>query len=290
VARLLITSWGSFGDVYPYVGIALALKCRGHRPVLAMPAFYRAVVEGLGLEFHSVGPQIDPNDRATIARVMDPIRGTEAIIAGLLMPSLRADYAALAAAARDADLIVTHPITFAAPIVAQARRLPWVSTVLAPISFFSATDVPVLPAAPRLVHLRRLGPRVGRLMGRAVRGATRRWMGPVHALRAECGLPRGGHPLFEGQFSPTLTLALFSRVLGSPQPDWPTNVVTAGFVFYNGPDPLQPDLEEFLSAGPPPRGVHARYVGSRRCGKLLRRNREGCRTAWYTRSPAHRRF
>src|SRR5258706_4038673 len=252
MSRILLTSWGSFGDVYPYVGIALALKGRGHRPVLAMPEFYRPVAEGLGLEFHAVGPQIDPNDRATIARLMDPVGGTEAIVAGLLMPSLNSDFAELEAAARGAELIVTHPITFAAPIVAQTRRLPWVSTVLAPISFFSAIDVPVIPAAPRLVHLRRLGPWVGRLIGRVVRGATRRWMEPVYALRAEQGLPRGGHPLFEGQFSPTLTLALFSRVLGSPQPDWLPNVVTTGFVFNTGPDSMQPELEEFLSAGPAP--------------------------------------
>src|SRR5258706_7116254 len=121
MSRILLTSWGSFGDVYPYLGIALAVKGRGLWPVLAMPEFYRPVVEGLGLEFHPVGPQIDPTDRATIARLMDPIRGSEAIIAGLLMPSLRADFVALEAAARDADLIVTHPITFAAPIVAQTR-------------------------------------------------------------------------------------------------------------------------------------------------------------------------
>ena len=176
MSRILLTSWGSFGDVYPYVGIAFALKGRGHQPVLAMPEFYRAVVEGLGLEFHPVGPQIDPDDRAIIARLMDPIKGSEAIVAGLLMPSLRADYKALDAAARGADLIVTHPITFAAPIVAQSLRLPWVSTVLAPISFFSAIEVPVLPGAPRLIHLQRLGPWVGRLIGHAVRRATRRWM------------------------------------------------------------------------------------------------------------------
>ena len=58
--------------------------------------------------------------------------------------------------------------------------------------------------------------------------------------------------MFEGLFSPHLTLALFSRVLGEPQPDWPLNVVTTGFVFYNGPDALDAQLEEFLAAGEPP--------------------------------------
>jgi UDP:flavonoid glycosyltransferase YjiC (YdhE family) len=252
VPRILITSWGSFGDVYPYVGLALALKARGHRPVIAMPEFYRALIEPLGFEFHSAGPMIDPDDRDTIARVMDPIRGADVLIKGILMPSLRSDYAALDAAARDADLIVTHPITFAGPIIAQARALPWVSTVLAPMSFFSPTDVPVLSPAPSLTHLARLGPWYGRAMARFARMRTRRWMKPVFDLRRELGLPPGDHPLFEGQFSPTLALALFSRVLGAPQPDWPPNVSVTGFVFYNGSDALQPELEAFLHSGPPP--------------------------------------
>jgi UDP:flavonoid glycosyltransferase YjiC (YdhE family) len=77
-------------------------------------------------------------------------------------------------------------------------------------------------------------------------------MHPVFALRRRLGLPVGTHPLFEGQFSPTLTLALFSRVLASPQTDWPPNVVITGSVFYNGPDLLHPELDAFLDAGPPP--------------------------------------
>jgi UDP:flavonoid glycosyltransferase YjiC (YdhE family) len=77
-------------------------------------------------------------------------------------------------------------------------------------------------------------------------------MEPVFELRREVGLPAGEHPLFEGQFSPTLTLALFSRVLASPQRDWPANVTVTGSVFYNGPETLSPELEAFLDAGPPP--------------------------------------
>jgi UDP:flavonoid glycosyltransferase YjiC (YdhE family) len=137
-------------------------------------------------------------------------------------------------------------------VLAQKRKLPWVSTVLAPISFFSATDVPALPPAPRLVHLRRLGPWFGRLVVALAHRATRTWMDPVYRLRQELGLPRGADPIYEGQFSPTLTLALFSRVLAAPQGDWPPNVNVGGFVFYNGPDQLPPDLEAFLSAGAPP--------------------------------------
>jgi rhamnosyltransferase subunit B len=248
MARILIASWGSYGDVYPYVGLAFALKNRGHEPVLATAEFYRPLVESLGFEFHPTGPMIDPADDATIRRVLDPIQGADTLIKQILLPSLRADYEALDHAAHDADLMVTHPITFAAPIVAQKRGLRWVSTVLAPMSFFSATDIPVLAPAPYLRHLARLGPWYGRVTARLARTGTRAWMQPVFDLRRELGLPPGEHPLLEGQFSPTLTLALFSRVLASPQPDWPSNVVITGSVFYNGPDLLAPHIDKFLDA------------------------------------------
>ena len=252
MARILITSWGSFGDVYPYVGLARALRERGHHPIIVTAGFYRDLIESLGFEFRSAGPAIDPDDRALIARVLDPARGPDTLVRDILMPSLRSDYVALDQAARDADLMVTHPITFAAPVIAQARGLPWVSTVLAPMSFFSSTDVPVLPPAPFLAHLGRFGPFYGRIVAQLVRRQTRGWMQPVFDLRHELGLPPGEHPLFEGQFSPALTLALFSRVLAAPQPDWPRNVSVTGFVFYNGPDGLPPEVETFLNAGPPP--------------------------------------
>jgi rhamnosyltransferase subunit B len=252
VARILIASWGSYGDVYPYVGLAFALKNRGHHPVLATAEFYRALIESLGFEFQPMGPMIDPADDVTIRRVLHPLRGADALVKDILLPSLRADYRALDRAAQHADVMVTHPITFAAPIVAQRRGLPWISTVLAPLSFFSATDAPVLAPAPYLAGLARFGSWYGRAVTRVARAQTRPWMKPVFDLRHELGLSEGEHPLFEGQFSPTSTLALFSRVLASPQPDWPPNVVVTGSVFYNGPESLRPELEEFLNTGSPP--------------------------------------
>ena len=78
--RIVINTWGSFGDVYPYIGLGLALRARGHDAVLAMPAYYRATVEREGLGFHAVGPDIDPTDRETMRRIMDPRTGTEFII------------------------------------------------------------------------------------------------------------------------------------------------------------------------------------------------------------------
>ena len=254
-SRIVIACWGSHGDLFPYIGLALALKRHGHHPVIATNVGYRGEVEREGIELVEAGPPIDPNAPNALElyeRVMDPVKGSEVIVRELLMPKLRETYEQLRSAVAGADLLVTHPITYAGPIVAEHARLPWLSTVLAPLSLFSARDPAVLPTAPRLNDLPILGPWLARTILRLARPTLRRWVQPVAVLRAELGLPPGGHPLMEGQFSPHGTLALFSRVLATPQPDWPPNVTVAGTVLYNGSEPLSSELEAFLAAGEPP--------------------------------------
>jgi rhamnosyltransferase subunit B len=253
--RIVIACWGSHGDLFPYIGLALALKRQGHNPVVATNAGYRAEIEREGVEFAQVGPTIDPaapDAHALYERVMDPIKGSEVIINELLMPKLDESYEQLASACAGADLLLSHPITYAAPVAAERLGLPWLSTVLAPMLFFSKHDPPVLPALPRANDVPFVGTWLVRSLLPLARRATRDWGEPVQRLRAKLGLPRGRDPIFEGQFSSYGTLALYPRVLAEPQPDWPPNVTTTGTVFYNGPEPLEPKLEEFLAAGDPP--------------------------------------
>ena len=253
--RVVISCWGSHGDLFPYIGLALALKRRGHTPVVATNAGYRTEVEREGIEFAEAGPLIDmnvANARELFERVMDPEKGAEVIITELLMPKIRETYEQLRAALHGADLLVNHPITYAGPLAAEHARMPWLSTVLAPLSFYSAHDPPVLPMAPRLNDVPLVGPWLARTILNLARPTLRRWVKPVDSLRAELGLEPAGHPMIEGQFSPHGTLALFSRVLAKPQADWPPNVTITGTSFYNGPEPLDAQLEDFLAAGEPP--------------------------------------
>lgn len=68
--RIVITSWGSLGDLYPYIGLALALRDRGHHPVLAVPRHFRPAVEREGL---CCNPSDNPTfDSVTIRRVNGP--------------------------------------------------------------------------------------------------------------------------------------------------------------------------------------------------------------------------
>ncbi|MGE5191212.1 MAG: glycosyltransferase [Deltaproteobacteria bacterium] len=256
MARVLLTTFGSLGDLHPYIALALELKRRGHEAVIGTSAMYVEKLRALGIEFRPIRPDQPERDAIPefIKRLMDLRKGPERVIREFMMPVVRESYADTLAAAADVDLLVSHALTFTTPIVAEILNLPWASTVLAPFAFFSVYDPPVLPPAPFLSRLRPLGPLVYRLLFGLARISVRGWSRPVYDLRRELGLPRGPDPLFEGQHSPHLVLALFSELLGRPQPDWPGNAVICGFPLYDqdGDARLSPAIERFLEAGPAP--------------------------------------
>src|SRR5918998_988151 len=83
--KIVISTFGSFGDVHPYVALALELKRRGHRPVVATSEVYREKMEAVGLELHPVRPQLPSYDEPDevsrmVVDFMDRHRGTERIV------------------------------------------------------------------------------------------------------------------------------------------------------------------------------------------------------------------
>ncbi len=259
--RVVLLTFGSLGDLHPYIALALELRVRGHRPVIAANGSHRPIVEAEGIPFHAVRPDISDFGTETdvMKKVMDLRAGPEYVIRKLLMPNLRASYDDITAVCAGADLLVSHPLTLAAPLVAEKKRaegMAWASIGIAPSAFLSAYDPPVFAPAQGLIHLRVLGPGFYGKLLRVLTGSTRSWVEPWHTFRKEIDLPPTSvNPMFDGQFSPQLVLALFSPLLAAPQSDWPAHTVVTGFPFYDrrGREAsLSPDLEAFLAAGEPP--------------------------------------
>src|ERR1051325_1938330 len=187
---------------------------------------------------------------------MDTRVGCERVL-DMILPHLLDAYEDLSAAAEHADLLLTHPLPFVGPMVAEVRKLPWVSSVLAPASFLSVYDPIVPPLWPWLYHLMRLSPWLGRAVMALAKIKFDKLTKPVYDLRAELGLPRGESPIMGGMHSPTKVLAMFSKLMAQPQPDWPTKTVVTGFPFYDRRDffgeiKVSGELQQFLDAGPPP--------------------------------------
>lgn len=255
--HILIATFGSLGDLYPYMAIAKEMRTRGHRAVIATNEIYRHMIESEGIEFRAIRPNglINVEEEGEFIELLrDSQQALDYGISYLIGPHLRATYNDLLEPVQEADLLLTHHLAFAGSLAAEKTGTPRVSTALAPISFMSVYDLPTLSPPPTSPYEAALTLVANDAKHRFFRWKARFWSAPVRQLRAELGLTPSCDPVFEGQHSPELVLALFSQILAAPQPDWPPQTRVTGFPFYDRQErqALSPELVKFLSEGPPP--------------------------------------
>ena len=124
MARIVLNTFGSFGDLHPYLAIALGLKESGHRPVIATSEIYRTKVEEEGIEFQPVRPDAGEllDQPEFVRKLWDPKQGSKYLIRDYLAPRVEQAFHDLKQIAEAADLLLTHPAAYAGPIVAEDGR------------------------------------------------------------------------------------------------------------------------------------------------------------------------
>lgn len=226
--HIVFATAGSLGDLFPFLALGRELQRRGNRVTVATSANHASQVLAAGLAYRHMGP--DPENTAAFhARFMHPKTGGQFVYQDYLAPAIRRSYDDLADATRDADLLVSQSLmALAAPLVAARTGIPWVSAVFQPMSFFSVHERPNYLPFPLLPWLCGRSPQVHQNIFQYVRKHTEQWVQPVLELRQSLGIAAQGHPMYEGQHSPDCVLAMFSPMMGGPQPDWPPSVLQTG--------------------------------------------------------------
>jgi sterol 3beta-glucosyltransferase len=251
-ARITILTYGSRGDVEPFVALGVGLRRAGHSVRLAAPAPFASLIQTNGLDFEPI--EGDPDeltqalaDRAglswprMIVRMMQHVR-----------PLAQAAFRAAESAVHDADLIVhSFLMTDAGHTLARSKGVPDVSAQFFPVflstSVFPAVGFPDLPLGAlyrRSTHA--LGTGVfrhgGRLLYRTVRASA-------SDLPDLAPWPFGGSK----ETATPILLAYSSNVLARP-PEWPEWAHVTGYwrlrlqPGWAPPDPVV----HFLESGPPP--------------------------------------
>ena len=257
--RIVFATVGSLGDLFPFLAIGQELRRRGHQVAIATHALHRSPVEQTGLVFADASGMVEPEDRAAfIARAFHPWRGPRFVVHDIAALDVRASYQKLLPICAQADVLITSTLAFAAQIIGEQReatgQLRWLSAVLAPAGFLSASDPPAT-GFQALDRFLRSSPQHGRWLSRIAARITYPWTAPVRTLRRELGLPAQsplGDPFHRGQHSPRGVLAAFSPLLGQPQPDWPTNVTVTGAARHQQAVMADPALQAFLDNGKAP--------------------------------------
>jgi UDP:flavonoid glycosyltransferase YjiC (YdhE family) len=251
--HILIQTFGSAGDVHPFVGLGRELQARGHEVTVLANAVFRPVLEDAGLPFVECG------DAAMYARALDdpdlwhPRKGLEIVMREGVGPLLRPAYDSLAERIEPGrTLLLSSTWGFAAHLAAEKHGVPLVMTHLQPSNYRSVHRAPRYPGltlpeglpAPFKRGVYRL---IDVLLDPVV-------CPPINELRRDLGLKPVRRLFKDWLHESTLLLGLFPDWFAPPQPDWPTGLHLTGFPLWTEDHrtPLDTELAAWIDDGPPP--------------------------------------
>jgi rhamnosyltransferase subunit B len=255
VSRILVTTFGTAGDLNPFVALALGLMARGHGVEFAVEDNFRSTLIDTGFDkVHRLSGGIDPTSVASERQLYGsslPFRSVQAMISRYIVPTLMERVEDLRIAAVGLDLIIAPPEQFAASIVSELTGIPWVSVRLSPVSVPSAHVNP----HPWPVRLPDPLQQVVNVLQWRVGTAALRLMAdrPINAIRARYGLPPRRNQLTTGNLSHDLAAIAVSPAFVPVQPDWPAQLGVTGFCFWDTPTAWtpSPELTSFLDGSRP---------------------------------------
>jgi sterol 3beta-glucosyltransferase len=251
-ARIALLTYGSRGDVEPFLALGVGLQKAGHAVRLAAPAPFAARIEALGLDFEPI--QGDPDELAQAFADRAGLSWPRMIVRMMqhVQPIAKAAFRAAERAARDADLVVhSFLMTDAGHTLARSRGVPDVSAqffpIFLPASTFPAVGLPDLPLGTlyrRASHALNTGifRRGGRLLYRILRVSAR-------DLPGLAPWPFSGR---DGGSTPIL-FAYSPHILAKP-PEWPSWAHVTGYWQLRPHAGWTPPeaVVRFLESGPAP--------------------------------------
>src|SRR5262249_35134511 len=129
--HVLLASIGSRGDVQPLIALALELRELGHNTRLCVPPNFRSWVESFGLICVPIGRHVQ-NLTGPLAPGQ-PTNPSPEQLRQLAAHTVREQFAAMAPAARDCDLLIAAgALQFATRSVAELLNVPYVFAAYCP--------------------------------------------------------------------------------------------------------------------------------------------------------------
>lgn len=280
--NITILTFGSRGDVQPFLPLSLGLMSRGHNVILAAPARFKSLVEDYGITFFPLAGDPEELSRRlndagyNFFKLLNELM-SHAVDIGAEMTRQTDE------ACRDTDLIIhTFAHAVGAHTLAREKNIPDIHIQNFPM-FTPTGDYPN-------ISLPNLG---NRFLNRLTHTASLRITELTSSLgfeqiRRRAGLPkRKLYSPFKDSPPrlPTPILCAWSPSLIPPSSDWSPRVHVTGYYFlpYNESYTPPNRLKEFLEAGKPPVCVsfgsmvnkNAEKIDDVICESLKRMNNRG---------------
>lgn len=164
--RIVLTSHGSTGDIYPVIALAVALRRRGHEVKFATIPHYKDEIESAGIEFYPLCPNWEQPDLAywmgRLNKIRNPVYQLREIYVGAkaYIPEM---IARMDAIMPGTDLLVSSYLFPMNKGIADRHGVPFATLAFAPHVIPSPDFPPENLPAPRW-------------LGRTARRAWNRWL------------------------------------------------------------------------------------------------------------------
>jgi sterol 3beta-glucosyltransferase len=249
--NITILTYGSRGDVQPFLPLSVKLITRGHRVTLAAPQRFKNLIEGYGITFIPL-----PGDpAAAILRINDAGTNIFKMIYEGWTHALKVGpdvFRQTAEACMDADLII-HAFSHTVDGHTRAREMniPDVHVQTFPM-YASTGDYPNVTLSD--LRIRSLNYFTHTAGQKIVWWLT---LFGFEQIRRRAGLPKRKlyFPFDDDPLRlPTPILCAWSHSLLPPSKEWSANVHVTGYFFFDETEDYQPppELQNFLDAGGTP--------------------------------------
>jgi len=254
--KFLLCTWGSSGDLHPFLSLGNELRRRGHEVTLVGLGTWADKARQAGLQLVAAEPGRSPEGMDIHPDLFSHrnfgLDSFRILMRDFVLPTFGPWTDCLLRLAPDFDCLVAHSFVLVAPVVAEKTGIRFVSASLAPGVIPSDYS---MPAGSDLNPFRGwLGRKINRAIWKTGMRLIRPHVDPeVNRLRSKYGLSPVENTAFQS-VSPDLHLQLYSRHFASREPDWPPFLQHAGFCFWDEDGAWSPpkELTHFLEAGAKP--------------------------------------
>jgi UDP:flavonoid glycosyltransferase YjiC (YdhE family) len=255
--RIVINTFGTRGDVQPYIALGVGLKEAGHIVRLVSHQIFEDFIRGYDLDFHPL--QVNPRQvlvSQVIAELGNNMFKIMRWMEGNFKLAIDDVFEETLSGNQGADLMINTGLSFAGWHVAEKLNLPAIAAYLWP-----AIPSRYIPPTSGMIPPDWL-PFRGLVNFWSLKFSNQLFFSLLRKPVNECRekilnlpplRPRDYWPLDSVEGSPLMIFGYSPNVLPKPL-DWGENQQIAGYWFLDSAAGYQPepDLEEFLTSGPPP--------------------------------------
>jgi UDP:flavonoid glycosyltransferase YjiC (YdhE family) len=257
--RIGIQTWGSTGDIRPFIALAGGLQKAGHDVTLAITSVdskdYTPLAQALNIKLRSVGDklleynaEIYEQLKFALTRERLSLKQLKIILDYFFEPSVEEMYQASRKLCEENDIVIGHFLVYPLVIAAEKSGNPLVTVTL------NHSGIPSRYVTP--FGLPRIGSWMNPIWWNLVHFLVDRYFKQsINAFRIREGLFPVERILTEAWSSQHLNLIAVSPVFCLHRKDWGKHFhvcgffnVTEGAEVWHTPE----DLQEFLKSGPPP--------------------------------------